>query len=308
MLTATEPTFCATCRCRLLDSLDEMVCPRCGRVEKKDVAPEVRPGREPRAVEVTSSALGGFMGGPDSSYGERFPKGFSNSGSTYSYLKTLSDHSGRGGHDYKCALLIERACEKLSVPSAVPQNAVEIAKRVLASDELPTLARRPSMPSISAFSIVAACKLTGQRNVSWRQVVSVFQDQGHRVKSSTLLKLGLLSPVRVNPTPAADYVQPLLLQVRDDPRIRSASQNKEYFAKLCATTKSLVMMVKPIQGGHNPRGLAATAIYAAEVRLARSAGRKKMLTQRMVAELVSLAEYTIREQYEELFRDLPEQC
>ncbi len=304
MLTATEGTLCLTCRCKLLDQGEELVCPKCGRVVGKTVLPIGRPTQARRAVDLTSSALGGFMGTAEITYGERFSKEFPQSGSTYNYLKTISDYAGRKGRDYTCAMLIERICEKLSLPASVTQNAMRVAQKVLANEEPQQLKHKPTLPAISAFSIITACKITGQKFVTWRNVVKAFQDGGYRVKSSTIFRIGLYSPIKMLSTPPEDYLQTLLLQFRDNSGLRSRFPNTEYFATLSDKANSLIRRVNATRGGHNPRALAAVAIYAAEIALAREGGRKKILTQKEVGEMVHMAEYTVREQYLELFKKM----
>ncbi len=276
----------------------------CGRAEGKTVLPIGRPTHRSRALDLTSSALGGFMGTAEVTYRERFSEGFLQSGSSYRYLKTISDFAGRTGQDYTCATLIERVCEKLSLPAFVPQNAMRVAQKLLENEEILQLKHKPTLPAISAFSMITACKITGQKSVTWRKVVKAFQDGGYRVKSSSIFRIGLCSPIKVRSTPPQDYLQTFLLQFRDNSVMRTRFPNAEYFAAISERANGLIQRVDATRGGHNPRALAAASIYAAEVVLAREGGRKKILTQKEAGEMAHMSEYTIREQYVELFRKL----
>jgi hypothetical protein len=66
--------------------------------------------------------------------------------------------------------------------------------------------------------------------------------------------------------------------------------------------RALAMLDSSVRGGHNPCGLAATSFYAAELAVSESESRKKLFTQRDMATCVGVAEYTVREQFCELFR------
>ena len=76
--------------------------------------------RKAHAVDYTNHSLGSFLGPMDYDRDEAPSKGFSGSSSTFKYLKTISDYSqvDEAGV-YPCAKLIERICEKLSLPPGV---------------------------------------------------------------------------------------------------------------------------------------------------------------------------------------------
>jgi transcription initiation factor TFIIIB Brf1 subunit/transcription initiation factor TFIIB len=62
------------------------------------------------------------------------------------------------------------------------------------------------------------------------------------------------------------------------------------------------MLDSSVRGGHSPCALAATSFYAAEMVVSEGEARKRLFTQRDVANCVNVAEYTVREQFCELFR------
>ena len=58
----------------------------------------------------------------------------------------------------------------------------------------------------------------------------------------------------------------------------------------------------PSRGGHNPRGLAATASMRPRLRSRSWRAGRRLFSQREAAECVQVAEYTVREQYVEMFK------
>jgi hypothetical protein len=66
--------------------------------------------------------------------------------------------------------------------------------------------------------------------------------------------------------------------------------------------RALATLDSSVRGGHSPCALAATSFYAAEIAVSQSESRKRLFTQREAANCVNVAEYTVREQFCELFR------
>jgi transcription initiation factor TFIIIB Brf1 subunit/transcription initiation factor TFIIB len=278
----------------------------CGVVRGKEVL-ETRASKPPLAIDFTGQALGGYMGPPDTGFEERFSKGFAGSSSTYRYLKLVSDYSGREDSTvYGCAKLIERVVEKLELPKAVMAQAVVIAKTLLG----PKSSRSEvSTAAISTYSIVAASRIMGVNGANVREVIEAHRLLGRRVRTSSLIQLSLNSPYKTSPRRAEDYVTKITtrLQLLPGPArsipAAGIDPTAYFFSLRCASLEVLRSTSEADRGGHSPCSLAATAVYAAECRLAREANRRKVLTQREIAESGGVAEYTVRELYGRLYRE-----
>jgi transcription initiation factor TFIIIB Brf1 subunit/transcription initiation factor TFIIB len=293
----------------MLDLGDELVCKACGVVRDKEVV-EAGSGRPFLAIDFTGQALGGYLGPPDTGFEERFSRGFADSPSSYKYLKLVSDYAGREDSTvYGCAKLIERVAEKLELPRVVMAQAVVIAKALLG----PKSSRGGvSTAAISAYSIVAASRIVGVGGVNVREVIEAHRLLGRRVKSSSLIQVSFDSPYKTSPRRAEDYVTRVVgrLQLLPGPAGAMSTVGLEpssYFAELRhASLQVLSLIGETDRGGHSPCSLAATAVYAAECMLARLGPRRKVLTQREIAESGGVAEYTVRELFGKLFRQQPE--
>jgi len=297
---------CVECSGEVLDLGDELVCRSCGVVTEKEVL-EGRSGKAPLAIDFTGQALGGYLGPPDTCFEERSSRGIAGSPSTYRYLKLMSDYSGREDSTvYSCAKLIERVTEKLKLPSVVMAQAVVIAKTLLG----PKKSRgEVSTASVSTYSIITACRIMGVSSASVREVVEAHRLLGRRVKISSLNQLSLTSPFKASPLRAEEYVGRLIGRLESmastarllaEARLEPAG----YFANLRSAAMEVLSAVGETErGGHSPCSLAATAVYAAESRLAKRGARRKVLTQRDIAESGGVAEYTVRELYGRLFRE-----
>jgi transcription initiation factor TFIIIB Brf1 subunit/transcription initiation factor TFIIB len=308
---ATTPTRaarrsddCPQCSGRIIDAGEEFVCSSCGVVTTKEVTDQ-RTGTTPSVAQATDYAghsLGSFLGPAEVGYEEIFSKGFSKSPSTFRYLKTISDfsYSREEGSLYACERLIERVCEKLTLPRAVVGEAVSIAKEIIA-------VRKErggfTIASVSAFSVITSCKIQGVTCVGVKAVVDTHRDLGYRVKTSTIIQISIDSPIRVAARRPEDYLGTVVARLPGVPLSRGATLPLGYLNRIHLAAKLALESVDvPSRGGHNPRALAATAVYAAEVALATIEQRKKILSQRDTAACADAAEYTVREQFVEIFK------
>jgi len=105
-----------------------------------------------------------------------------------------------------------------------------------------------------------------------------------------------------------DYLLTIIPTVVSNPIVKERIKkyylsSVEYERKLYRTIISILAYIdKYRKGGHNPYTLAATSVYAGEIALSRIERRQPIFSQHIVSRSVDVAEYTIREQYGELFR------
>jgi transcription initiation factor TFIIIB Brf1 subunit/transcription initiation factor TFIIB len=310
MLSPAYSDTCAECTGKILDLNDEFVCSSCGKVSTKEII-DNKEKKRPQAVDYTRHALGGYLGPLEYGYAEKFSRGFSKASSSFRYLKLVSDYSGREESSvYVCAKMIERVCEKLSIPSIVIGQAVVISKKLF---ELRKTKTAITVAGISAYSIIAACKIEGVTSIGVREIIDAHRDLGHRVKISSIIRISLDSSVKIEARKAEDYLNRVLSRLSTNEvlklRLGEIGLNEiTYYNQLFETGRGILKMLeKIVKTGHSPCALAATSIYAAEVALSKLQDRKKMLTQRDAAACVEVAEYTVREQYGEIFRPYLEQ-
>jgi transcription initiation factor TFIIIB Brf1 subunit/transcription initiation factor TFIIB len=293
---------CPECKVPLVDGGEEMVCPRCGMVEAKEY---FDPPSTAEDLQTARQALGSYMGTLRMTQKERATRGVAGSNSRYEYLKVLSDFAGRDeGPAEACDRIIRRVAEKLFLPRVVQEEASSVARTVLASHRNH---RRVTLAAVSAFSLVAACRIERVTSVSVREIIAAHTALGRKVDSSSFIQLALESPIKIQPRRPEDYIGRVLARLSSDRGLsgrlssRGVSQTS-YFNSLRETANQLLLEVKAIDlSGRRPCALAAAAVYSAEVALSALELRKKRLTQRLVAECGDAAEYTIREQCATIF-------
>jgi transcription initiation factor TFIIIB Brf1 subunit/transcription initiation factor TFIIB len=295
---------CPECAKAMIDTGDEFVCSACGVVREKEIE-ESRHSRKIVAADFTRNALGSYLGSNASNGEERMPKRLSASGSTYAYLKTISDHAGREDDSvYECAKMIERVSEKLGLSKVVMAEAVTVAKKVL---RIRGKVRRATLASVSAYSLMVACKIEGVGAVSTREILEAHVSMGRRVKVSSIIQLSLETGVRTDPKRAEDYLARVVARLSERGRFAKRTPegrpvDEHYLHDLRGTAREMLSLVgEEAKAGRRPFALAATAVYAAEAVLASRESRGRLITQRDVAECSETAEYTVREQYRQVF-------
>jgi len=298
---------CAECAGEVVDLGDEFVCKSCGVVASKEVV-ETGAARPTTAADYTGQALGGYLGPIEYGPKERFSRGLSTSQSTFGYLKLVSDFAGREDSTaYSCVKLIERVCEKLAIPAVVRAQAMVIAKKLYSSEEGRVCA---NSGAVSAYAIITACKIAHVTTVGVKEVIEAHRLMGRRVRFASIVRLSLESPFKTDARRAEDYVSRVVARLSSWGEFtRSLGEHgvspSSYLIRLRgAAMTALSVLEDPLRGGHSPVALATTAVYAGEVLLSNLEGRAPLLTQKGLATLAGVAEYTVREQYGELFRPL----
>jgi len=289
----------------ILDAGDELVCKVCGIVAVKEVV-EAGEGGAPQAIDFTGQALGGYLGPLEYGHTEKFSRGLACSAANFKYLKLVSDYAGREDSTvYGCLKLIERVCEKLSLPGFVMSQAAVIAKKLF---EVKRQRSEVTSAALSAYSIAAACKIEDVTSASIKEIVKAHRLLGKRVKISALIRLSIDSPLGTRARRAEEYVGRIIARLSSRPDVDHSLKEARvsptvYFAGLRrAALESLESLGESGRGGHSPCTLAATAVYAGETAISMRESRRRVLTQRQVSESGDVAEYTVREQYGTLFR------
>jgi transcription initiation factor TFIIIB Brf1 subunit/transcription initiation factor TFIIB len=245
------------------------------------------------------------MGSKEITADERQSKGVGGNGSTYEYLKVVSDSAGRNeGTPAICARMIERIGEKLLLPKVVRLEAQSIAKKVLA---LPHPHRRLATAAVSAYALIAACKLEFVTSVSVREIVEAHVALGRQVSSSSIIKLTLDSPIKTYARRPEDYLTRIVARLNMNRKLleqlaKDGVRQTEYANCLRETASELLESIsQDSRAGRRPCALAGSAVYSAELVISRVESRKRRLTQRELAECGDTAEYTVREQCANVF-------
>jgi transcription initiation factor TFIIIB Brf1 subunit/transcription initiation factor TFIIB len=295
---------CPECSKDLVDAFDELVCPDCGIVQDKEVV-ELPRSKGFAANDFTKLALGSFLGSPVTTGKERSPRRFAESHSEYRYLKKISDFVGREDTStYECLKLIERVSDCLMLPREVMADAIVTAKKILNSRN-----GRPRVTtaSVSTFALILSCKARGGLSIGTREILEAHRSLGRRVKVSSIIRLTLDTQIKAPASRPEDYLPRILARLSQNRAlIETLAAQKvaasPYFRELRGTALEILSSVgEDLKAGRRPSALAATSVYASETVLAGRDLRPRRISQREVAESGDTAEYTVREQFRQIF-------
>jgi transcription initiation factor TFIIIB Brf1 subunit/transcription initiation factor TFIIB len=296
-----EMEKCQECTTPLIDVGDELVCPSCGLVKEKSTVDAA--GRaDPKLPLFGRQPLGSYMGARRITVEDRNSR-ISGNNTRYERMKMLSDFAAREGSYADCGRLIERVGEKLFLPRVVILQAASLAKKVMESPHQ----RRLTVAEVSAYSLVAACKIEGVTSVSIREILEAYAALGRRVSSSAVLRLAFESPVRMYARRPEEYLPRVLARLSMNRRLagrlaRDGVQQSVYLDGLRRMAAGMLGGCdQTALDGKRPCALAAAAVYSAEKAMAALEGRGLRITQRECAECGDAAEYTIREQCATVF-------
>lgn len=298
---ALQAETCQNCSHSLVDVEDELVCPSCGQVKEKSILEE-KPGGDGKLPLFGRLPLGSYMGTRRISSLDRNSK-VSGNNTPYDRMKILSDFAAREGSYADSGRLIERVGENLLLPRIVILQAASISKRIM----LAPRRRRLTVAEVSAFSLVAACKMEGVTSASIREILAAFANLGKRVPSSAIFRLALESPFRTFARKPSEYLPRVVAKLSMNRRLsdRLAKSGVRQSAYLDALRRLAGEIIggcdRTALDGKRPCALAASAVYSAEVVLAALESRAPRVTQRECARCGDAAEYTIREQCATIF-------
>lgn len=284
---------CRECRGALVPSGGELACMKCGVVARTEEAASQNDAMSGKSRPIHDERLGSFMGTKEEEHSNASFNGTSSVG----YMKSVCDHIGEDSAEWQCASLIERVAGRLSLPAFVTQNAVILSRRLVADRKTMRDAgrrKRVTLPTISAYCLLAACRTAGMHHVSAKSVVQAHCDLGRRVTKSGLFRLGAESRVPLRPADPAGMIATVVggLESNKDVLYRLKKNGVEphaYFRRVIELSPAMVGRLRGIRGA-NPRTVAASSVYLASREMP-----NKGFTQREAAETLGMAEYSVRE-------------
>lgn len=284
---------CRECRGRLVQSGEEFACVNCGVVARTErttsQGEEIKTSHRPSHDD---ERLGSYMGTREE---ERSRASF-NGQSTLGYVKRLSDHLGEDHQARNCSVLIGRVAERLSLPVTVKENAILLSRRILADMRKEGLHGRnmTTVPTISAYCLVSACRAGGVHRVSANTVREAHVELGHRVTKGMLLRLGTEARVPLGLPDTEGMLAAVVKGLQSSQSVAERLRNngvdaRAFFAWLTDASKAVASKLRG-ERSFSPRTMAAGSVYVASREF-----RPKVFTQAEVAETLGVAEFTVRE-------------
>jgi len=226
----------------------------------------------------------------------------------YSRLKRVYDKRARfSGHeaDYRALCSLNRVAEILHLTINIRDRAAYLYKK---SMSIQLKERYFTSPAIMAYCVLVATREDDKAYpVTIQEVADAFRRIGHNVSPQKIVKVGLcykaILGVKLKIRRSEGFIDRILQKVISSKIINELLNNSEvnvnrFEREIYATSIKLLKKIdNSSRGGRSPYVLAASTIYAAEKLLAENDRRKPVLTQKLLAEVTGIAEYSIREHY-----------
>ncbi|MHA1410166.1 MAG: hypothetical protein ACTSQY_07680 [Candidatus Odinarchaeia archaeon] len=213
--------------------------------------------------------------------------------------------------DYRILRLLNQISAALDLPNYIRDTAAYNYRKI--KQRYPHRIR-------NHITLIAVCLILAIReykNVALhtlKEVCYAFRKLGHRVTERSILREALHLKIKlgytVKPRRSEEYIQRILASLSNDHTLNQKIKTrlidpKRYWNSLMQETLHLLKSVSSVErGGRNPYVFAAAAIYAADQKLAYEQQRKSVLTQKAIAKLANVAEYSIRDHYCSILKNL----
>jgi len=320
-----EAIFCDECGGRTISSCGETVCIDCGIILEKTrtFGIEFRESKEypsiPKSIRDHSEigSRPSFVGGLGSYIG--FRKNFffrdmkgkplpPKKQHLFAHLKAVYNSQNRiRGQEtvYRCLCSLQRVVEILRLPKSISRRAAYLFRKAIA--------RQKRIRGTTSLILMGYCLLLATREFDRsmpsraEDIARAFQNLGHRVTTKALMRVGSeyrdLSVLGRKPVQAEEYLGRIMNKVIADKRVlgklrQHTIEPLQYQQKMIAICGRLLERINGAErGGRNPYIFAASTIYAVERSLAKKEKRRSLLTQKIVAEITDVAEYSIRDHF-----------
>ncbi|MFX0185144.1 MAG: hypothetical protein ACFE95_18840 [Candidatus Hodarchaeota archaeon] len=237
-------------------------------------------------------------------------------------LKSLNDiylHFNGRQREYRGYHFLTRICSALEITEAAKADALFLFQKVHSH-----LCNELKLSNIIMGSLYLSIR-SRRENIELARLVTAALNQGYSVPGKNVIKAASLirqyARIRVCHVKSEEYLDSILCRLQRDIDIlnridRKIREKNEYFHCIKLGAKHLLLNF-PIaeRGGRNPFILAASIIIASDILLARHIiyphcyyrpSRRGILTQKKIADLLKIAEFTLREHYLLLAKPLME--
>ena len=283
---------CRECRGHVVPAGDEFVCSSCGVVARKVEEEKYHLEFHIEAPsQLSDRHLGSYVGDRSDKDSEADFNGVC----TVGFAKLLSDNMGVDGGERNCKAMIRMVADRLALPPFVRDNAAALSEKMLATSRANRNGRRTSIPAISAYSVLSACRAAGMDHIGSGSILRALADMGHKVSKSALLRMGLDSKIPFRPADPKALLRTVMAGLESNEAVLKRLQKEgfepgPYFRSLLQESLAVLAAMDGVKDGRNPRTVAAGSVYIASRKMA-----PRAVMQREAAKAVGVTEYTIRE-------------
>jgi transcription initiation factor TFIIIB Brf1 subunit/transcription initiation factor TFIIB len=238
-------------------------------------------------------------------------------------LKSLNDiylHFNGRQREYRGYQFLSTICSVMQITDATKADALYLFKRVNFH-----LNRKLKLSNIIMGCLYLSIR-SRRENIELARLVVTAQHQGYSIPGKDIVKAASLirqhARIRISHVKSEEYLDNIICRIKRDSRILTQLNKKvkvdinDYFHYLKVGAKKLLFnFPRSARGGRNPFILAAAIIIASDIMLARQNlllqcykrnSRRGVLTQKYIAKILNIAEFTLREHFLQLAKPIME--
>ncbi|MCK4369820.1 MAG: transcription initiation factor IIB family protein [Candidatus Lokiarchaeota archaeon] len=214
--------------------------------------------------------------------------------------------------EYRIFNILNKISLYLNLNKNIRNNVAYYYKKIVKSEE----------KVINNISLIAFCIFFASRKenhnapITINEISNAFQNFGHRVNPRLILRDGIRYKHYLNndslPHRSEDYLIRLVDEVIKHKFLKERILKKGVLWSEHEFQNKLIMKCREIlealslwhRGGRNPFILTGAIIYLADKLIAKDYDQKTILTQKIISEATSIAEYSIRDHYVNLLKPI----
>jgi transcription initiation factor TFIIIB Brf1 subunit/transcription initiation factor TFIIB len=318
--------LCKHCNGSLIQTRGELVCSSCGIVCHSVIISEdgsaqvpwdheMSPGKRVHIVD----GLGSYIGYHNDGFFHDVKGVTLSSKDQYKFRKLKRKYNLRikiGNHetDYRSLMSLNRVTSFLGLSDNVRKRAAYLYKIVTSAED------SAKIPKISNHIVlVALCLMVSIREsasnapVRLSEIVGMFKDLGHRVSGKAIVKLAQNLPsdlgISLRIRRSEDYLQRIASSVLENIDVKKRLKELEfpaleYESKLLQFSREILSETNlRTRGGRNPYIFAVSVVYCADRLIGKIRNHRQVLTQKTLANICEVAEYSIRDHHRTILKE-----
>ena len=193
------------------------------------------------------------------------------------------------------------ACHILNLPKFSINYSMEICKKIFQKINI-SISALPNIVGIALY--ISSQENIYSRPLTFKEISIALRKLGHRVSfkslSKTYRKTQYFIKIKNKIRKSEDYIQPLIDKIVRSEKIKEKIESRwdllNYIQKLKETSNDILKIFdSKARGGRSPYVFAVSSLYVAEHYMSKKEGKKPCFTQKILAEIAGVAEYSIRE-------------
>ncbi len=321
-----ENGLCKYCNGVLTQTRGELVCTNCGIVNNSiyilenssNQIPwdhEMSPGKRVHIVD----GLGSYIGYHNDGYFHDGKGTTLSSKNQYKFRKLKRKYNLRikiGNHetDYRSLMSLNRVSGFLGISDNVKKRAAYLYKIVTTAETNNKIAKISNHIVLVALCLMVAIRESASNApIRLSEIVSIFKDLGHRVSGKSIVKLAQTLPndlgISLKIRKSEDYLQRIISSIIEVPEVADRLKQlrfskKEYESKLLRFSREILSETNlRSRGGRNPYIFAVSVVYCADRILGKVRNHRQILTQKTLADICEVAEYSIRDHHRTVLKE-----